>query len=262
MQNPPSMVRDRYCIGHLLEMFIGIIPSLWKKVNCLELCTKLVKVAVKMKKHANIKKTFIRKNICYDCGIKIFPKVVMEMVEKLVAWCDRENPQSNEENMVIQYGAELLVENCFKIGLLIIMGFVLEKGYESIIFLSVFCGLRTQAGGFHAKTGWGCMLCMLVVWGIGIFGATMVEMSQIGVCVIFIIATCIIICEAPKTINRDCYTQEGINQKKINAIIILGFSTMISVLCYTKRSLIMCAVALEVITLLPENIFLLRRKQG
>lgn len=105
-----------------------------------------MKVAVKMKKHANIEKTFIRKNICYDCDMKIFAKVVMRMVEKLVAWCDKENPQTKEENMVTQYGAELLVGNCFKICLLLMLGFVLHKGYETMIFLSVFCSLRTQAG--------------------------------------------------------------------------------------------------------------------
>lgn len=184
------------------------------------------------------------------------------MVEKLVAWCDKENPQTKEENMVTQYGAELLVENCFKICLLLVLGSVLHKGYETMIFLSVFCSLRTQAGGYHAKTGWGCMLCMVAVWGIGIFGAEMVKMSRIWVCVIFIIAVCIIICEVPKTINKDCYTQESINHKKINAIIILGLSTLISMLCYTKRTLIMCAVALEVMTLLPKNIFHIRRKRN
>lgn len=183
----------------------------------------------------------------------------MEVIEKLVAWCDKENPQSNEENMVIQYGAELLIENCLKIGLLLIMGFVLGKGYESVVFLSVFCSLRTQAGGFHAKTGGGCMLCMLVVWGVGVFGAEMVEMSQIWVCIIFIIAACIIICEVPKTINRDCYTLKDIKYKKLNSIIILSLSTIVSMFCYTLQTLIMLAVALEVLTLLPENIFHLRR---
>lgn len=71
MQNPPSTVRDRYCIGHLLEIFIGIILPLWENVNCVELYVELVKVAVKTKKHANIEKTFIRKNLCYDCGMKM-----------------------------------------------------------------------------------------------------------------------------------------------------------------------------------------------
>lgn len=223
---------------------------------------KLVKIAVETKKHANIQKTFISKNICYDYGMKIFPKVVMEVVEKLVAWCDKENPQSKEENMVIQYGAELLVENSVKIILLLIFGFVLGKGYESIIFLFVFCGLRTQAGGYHAKTGWGCTFCMIGVWAIGIFCAEIIDMSLIWVCVIFIISFCIIIWKVPETVNRDCYHKENIKCKKNNAIMILGWSTIISTFCHTIRNLIMCAVVMEVITLLPNNIINLRRKKN
>lgn len=213
-----------------------------------------------MKIHTNIANTVMRKSMCYDYNIKLFPKVVMEVVYWIVDWCDKENPQTEEEKMVSQYGAELLIENFSKIFLLLLMGFTLEKGYESVVFLSVFSILRTQAGGFHCKTGWGCTLCMIGVWGIGIFGAEMVEIPLIMVCAIFIISVCVILWKAPKTINRVCYTLEDIKCKKVNSIMILSLSFVVSILCYSLRTLIMFAVALEVITLLPKNIFHLRRK--
>lgn len=36
------------------------------------------------------------------------------MLSRLLEWCDQENPQNENENMVIRYGAELLVDNGLK----------------------------------------------------------------------------------------------------------------------------------------------------
>lgn len=94
-------------------------------------------------------------------------RVVMDLLDKFVAWLSEKNPQTESENMVIRYGVELLLENILKILLLLGAGLLWGKGLETIIYLSVFCSIRTQAGGYHAKTGWGCCLCMLLVWMIG-----------------------------------------------------------------------------------------------
>lgn len=99
------------------------------------------------------------------------------MLDVFLEWCNQESPQSESENMVIRYGAELLIDNCLKIIFLLILGGMFGKGLESVVFLFVFCSLRFKAGGFHAKTGWGCALCMSLVWAIGILAAEQIRMS-------------------------------------------------------------------------------------
>lgn len=174
------------------------------------------------------------------------------MLSRLLEWCDQENPQNENENMVIRYGAELLVDNGLKILLLITLGFLLGKGAESVVFLLVFCSLRSQAGGFHAKTGWGCGLCMVLVWIIGILAAEQIGLSLMGVFALVFFMMPIIIWKAPKTINRHCYTSKEIRKAKIYALIILYACVTMAVMYVEWRSLIMCAVTLEVITLLPK----------
>lgn len=172
------------------------------------------------------------------------------MIDKVVTWCNKENPQSEHENLVICYGAELLIENFLKIAMLLVAGTIIGKGYESIMFMVVFCGLRTQAGGFHAKTGWGCGLCMSLVWAMGILSSLVINISVFGIAVLSIVSIPIIIWKVPMTVNRDCYTAEVIKKKKLYSLIILFICAVISSLFAEGRTVIMCAVTLEVITLL------------
>lgn len=174
------------------------------------------------------------------------------MLDSLLEWCNQENPQSESENMIIRYGAELLIDNGLKIIFLLILGFALGQGVESAVFLFVFCCLRSQAGGFHARTGWGCSLCMLIVWGIGISVAKWMDVSLVGVLALTSCLIPITIWKVPKTINRDCYTVTTINKAKIYATVILCVCIGMAVIHIEWRSLIMCAVTLEVMTLLPK----------
>lgn len=67
------------------------------------------------------------------------------MLSRLLEWCDKENPQNENENMVIRYGAELLVDNGLKILLLITLGFLIGKGAESVVFFT--CVLQSSFSG-------------------------------------------------------------------------------------------------------------------
>lgn len=176
----------------------------------------------------------------------------MQMLDTFLAWCNQENPQTESEMMLIRYGAELLIDNGLKIIFLITLGFVLGKGLESVVFLLAFCTLRSQVGGYHARTGWGCGLCMLCVWAIGLSVAEWMKISLIGVLILALFLIPITIWKTPKTINRHCYTATAIKKAKIYATVILGVCIGIAAIHIEWRSLIMCAVTLEVMTLLPE----------
>lgn len=174
------------------------------------------------------------------------------MLDVFLGWCNQANPQPDDENMIIRYGAELLIDNVLKIIVLLVLGFMLGKGLESVVFLLVFCSLRLKAGGFHAKTGWGCTLCMVLVWTSGILVAEQIRVSLVGVLALVFFMIPIIIWKVPKTINRHCYTLKEIIKAKIYAILILFICVVIAFISLEWRSLIMCAVTLEVMTLLPE----------
>ena len=61
-----------------------------------------------------------------------------------------------EESEIYEYGFEILIENTVITIMLLAVGIFLKSGLETVIYLSVFCGLRRYCGGYHAKTRRGC----------------------------------------------------------------------------------------------------------
>ena len=53
-------------------------------------------------------------------------------------WLNKINPKSPEENEVIQYGMELFLDNIIKLIAILLIGFILGKGFETLIILSTF----------------------------------------------------------------------------------------------------------------------------
>ncbi|MDR2022412.1 MAG: accessory gene regulator B family protein [Hungatella sp.] len=168
-------------------------------------------------------------------------------------WLNKINPKSPEENEVIQYGLELFLDNIIKFIVILIIGIVLGKGFETLIVLSTFSGLRLQAGGIHAKTGWGCGLSLLLVWGISILGHTFVEVKSVFIPFIYFVSVLIIVCCVPRSINIEYFSSQDKLKKKLSSIIALTLMMTVAFFNPVFRGLIIYPVILEVLTLLPEN---------
>lgn len=93
---------------------------------------------------------------------------------------------------------------------------------------------------------------MLMVWAIGIVAAEWIDMSLMGILTLTLLLVPIIIWKTPRTINRHCYTVKEIRKAKVYATTTLCVCFVMAVIYMEWRSLIMCAVTLEVMTLLPE----------
>lgn len=168
-------------------------------------------------------------------------------------WLNKISPKNQEENKVIQYGMELLLDNIIKLFVILLIGVVLGKGFETLVVLSAFCGLRLQAGGIHAKTGLGCGLSMMLVWALSILGDVFFEINVLLLPFIYIVSVIIIVCCVPRTINIEHFSSQDKLIKKIHSIIALTLMMGIAFLIPTLRGLIIYPVILEVLTLLPKN---------
>ncbi len=163
------------------------------------------------------------------------------------------NPRTEEDNIAIQYGFELILDNMIKLLFLQILGIFLGKGYETFIILFSFCALRLQAGGIHAKTNIGCSLGMLFVWGLSLIGSTFLKLNIPYVVLIYIISIVVIFCFAPKGKNINHFTTSSKQKKKLMSMLILTLFTIIAILNNDLRELFAYPVTLEVLTLLPVN---------
>jgi len=168
-------------------------------------------------------------------------------------WLNKINPKSPEENEVIQYGMELFLDNIIKLIAILLIGIILGKGFETLIILSTFCGLRLQAGGIHAKTGWGCGLGVLLVWAISILGDIFFGINATFLPYIYFVSVLIIVCCVPRTINIEHFSSQDKMKKKLSSIVALTLMMAIAFLNPVLRGLIIYPVILEVLTLLPKN---------
>ncbi len=168
-------------------------------------------------------------------------------------WLNKVSPRDPEENKVIQYGMELFLDNIIKIIIILFIGIVLGKGFESVVVLSTFCGLRLQAGGIHAKTSLGCGFSALLIWAISILGDLFFDIRVSFLPYIYIVSVFIIICCVPRTINIEYFSQQDKLRKKINSIFVLTLMMVVAFFNPALRELIVFPVILEVLTLLPKN---------
>ena len=135
------------------------------------------------------------------------------MAEYLIRWCNWVSPQSETDDMIIRYGAELLIDNLARLLLILILGAVAGRGYETILILAVFCGIRSQAGEIHAKTRWGCGVSMAGIWLLSLLGGQLVKIPVWFLDAVYFVSLGTTLALAPQTVNREYYTESVIREK-------------------------------------------------
>ncbi|WP_242837889.1 accessory gene regulator B family protein [Lacrimispora indolis] len=128
---------------------------------------------------------------------------ISKIAVEVCNWMDKINHKNPEENEIIQYGLELLLDNILKFILIQLIGFIIGMGKETAVILFSFCGLRLQAGGKHAKTGIGCTMSMLAIWAVSILCNMFFEIKLLMIPYIYVFCASLIILCAPRT----CFLQ-------------------------------------------------------
>lgn len=175
------------------------------------------------------------------------------LAEMLTQWCNNINHGSDEELVVIQYGAELFLDNLLRILALIIFGGIVGKLYETTMVLVIFCSIRSQAGGFHARTGWGCGTFMAAVCIISLLGSENMAIPLWWVMILYVISICIVMFFVPRTVNRSCFSPKAVVRKKRNTIVLISIFVVAACLEESLRNVICYPLFLEVATLIPNN---------
>lgn len=88
--------------------------------------------------------------------------------QSLTAYFVKKEIIAEEDEEIYAYGFELLIPSVFAVTVALLIGMLAKRLFASIVFLVVYCSLRRQAGGFHAKTHFRCtfsfvfMYCLLM----------------------------------------------------------------------------------------------------
>lgn len=184
--------------------------------------------------------------------------MVKKIAIKIGGVLNKHSPQKQENNIIINYGIEILLEFFIKIFVLISMGIICNKTIETVIFLLAFSILSSQAGGIHAKTGLGCLLAMVGVWGIGIFINEYLQLSRtqalwLGIYCLFILSRI-----TPQFTNKGIQLPPKVIIKKKSFTVLLAICFITTAYFYSKlRGILTVVVFTETITVILE-----RRKSG
>lgn len=175
----------------------------------------------------------------------------MDMLStKICFYLNKINPVSTEESKIIEYGLNLVFDNILKLILLQLLGFLINKEFETLLILTVFCLYRSQAGGWHSKTNVGCALSMFSIWLLSLIANYFPVIPLFYMWLIYFIAFILTVIYAPKSINIKYFSKHTIIKKKLICTVILFSYATISIIFHNVRNIIILPVILEATSLL------------
>lgn len=145
----------------------------------------------------------------------------------------RKNYVPQDKREIYSYGFQLILADIVNFSIVILLGMLLNRIIDSILFLITLCSVRQFSGGFHAKTFWLCRLSMLITF----FGVTVVSQLLSAYPFKMIISLilnvfCIIFIAALSPIkhpNKELTTKQK-KQNKTNAILTSFIMSVISII--------------------------------
>lgn len=190
-------------------------------------------------------------------------EITTKMAKQITSWSYREHSGNAGERKAAEYGIALILENITKLVVLCGIGFLLDRGLETILILLSFCSLRGQAGGFHSKSNLGCTLCMLGVWGISLGLAEMWNPPAYLLFLLYLGVNVLLYLFAPADFHDHCrLTEDKKKKKKLTAMAIanLGFLVALFLPTGSTKLLIIVPMCIEAATIIPfQQIF---KKKG
>ncbi|MBO5237286.1 MAG: accessory gene regulator B family protein [Lachnospiraceae bacterium] len=184
-------------------------------------------------------------------------KIIEKLANKIVHWsCSNQSELGSEQEEILVYGYVLLLENAYKLLVLLIVALLTHTLTETIIIVGSLVLLRNFCGGVHCHGSIGCTLSMIGVWLAGLF----VSKIDIPVPVIFVMAGIIIwtiVRYAPQTTrNNPIQNISVLKRKRIGAILVMFFlfgAAYVSGILWGRTdimNMILTAMLIEVISML------------
>lgn len=89
--------------------------------------------------------------------------MIKAIVRRIVDYQVNTGNLKSEERNIYLYGYQMLIETCINIAMAIMIAIVFDAVGITICFSAAYLVLRGYAGGYHAKTSWGCFFASAMV---------------------------------------------------------------------------------------------------
>lgn len=179
----------------------------------------------------------------------------------ITAWSlGAECEKDSDRFQIVSYGILLIIETVYKVIVLMILGEIIGSFPETIAFLVGFSGLRKNAGGFHMKTSWGCMLSVLGFWLISL-ALSMISLNFFIRIVIFLLTVTLVAYFSPcATPNNPISDKNERLKKRIFAMIYTVLFSCIANILYLVGYVRIAQVL--IISMLIESLTIIHKVKG
>lgn len=174
------------------------------------------------------------------------------MYRKIANWLYIHTEDKGFDVDVLTYGLEIIGATWGKTIFFLVVGLCTGYLKETALVMLVFCGLRSQAGGRHCKTSWGCSLTMLVTIFGSIFAGKLVEFPVLFILVCMMFYLTVLYKDAPHSTKNNPITKiSEIKRRKRNSIIFLILIMIAEILIQDTwiRGIIFIACSIEVFSM-------------
>lgn len=135
-----------------------------------------------------------------------------------------------ERKYAYAYGFELMLSSLFGVTLLIIISIILGKPFLGIPYLIGYVLLRTNAGGYHARTHWFCITLFASVFAAYLFLSDFLAKIKLLPAICCTISLATVLMFAPvETPNNPLYPDQRVKRRKLS-IVIAGVNLLIALI--------------------------------
>lgn len=174
---------------------------------------------------------------------------------QIVKWCSG-NELSEEEEEVLVYGYSLLLENFYKLLLLLLIALFTGTLWQSLVILGSLILLRSFAGGIHCTTSLGCTVSMVTIWGLGLL-VSWIEIPVPVLMLMVVIIVWTILRYAPRCTANNPITDPVIwKRKRTGAIIAMVLLLAFGIVAYVQwdrhdvLNMVLTSMLIEVFSIL------------
>lgn len=182
--------------------------------------------------------------------------LIERAARKIVKWCMKNQiEKSEEQEEVLTYGYVLLLENLYKLFILILVAIITKTLWQTIVILGSFMLLRNFAGGMHCKSSLGCTLSMIGVWLIGLC-VSKIDIPNIALFIMSLVVFWTVFRYAPRATENNPFFENVRKKKKVFAIVTvfllltIGLISVVYWKTYVVLNMVLTSMFIEAVSIL------------
>jgi len=171
--------------------------------------------------------------------------MILSVSKRLSSFCARSGIIQQEDEAIYRYGFEVFLAMVMNFLVLLVIAAISRNIWATTMFMTGFIPLRAQAGGYHAKTHFHCLVILLIVYIAFLITIHLLMPSWYVYIIIMCLSIsipCIWFMSPVEDQNKPLNTLERkhFRSRSRAAILIYTVAIIISALLFNNRKELMC----------------------